>query len=300
MRGTWYVVPTPFHPDGSLDLPSLARLIDAACAWGVAGLTVMGVMSEAASLTGDERALALRTIADAAARRVPIAVGASSASLATTLELAEGARAIGAAALMVSSPPLTRNVDLVPTFFEQVAKRQGLPLVVQDEPVATGVNLPVSVLLEALGRSGATTLKLEDPPTPPKIARLLAARPALDVFGGLGGVSALWELRRGACGTMTGFAFPEILRAVRLAAEAGDWAGAAQVFERYLPLIAFEAQPVIGLAIRKEVLRRRGALTTTTTRGLGGPLDPVTLAELDELLDRLAIVPTLSPLSIET
>jgi 4-hydroxy-tetrahydrodipicolinate synthase len=298
MKGTWYVVPTPFIPDGSLDTASLARLVEAACSWGIDGLTVMGVMSEAAALSPDERRRALRTVADAAAGRAPIAVGVSSASVATTLELAAGAREIDAVALMVSAPPLIRNVDLIPTFLERVAQGAGLPVVVQDEPVATGVVLPLSVLLEGLRRSGSRTVKLEDPPTPPKIARLLAARPELDVFGGLGGVSALWELRRGACGTMTGFAFPEILRAVRLAVEAGDWARAATVFERYLPLIALEAQPVTGLAIRKEVLRRRGAIASATTRGLGGPLDEVTLVEVDELLGRLGISPSLDPFEV--
>ena len=46
LRGTWYIVPTPFAADGGLDLASLSRLVDAAVAWGVDGLTVMGVMAE--------------------------------------------------------------------------------------------------------------------------------------------------------------------------------------------------------------------------------------------------------------
>ncbi len=120
--------------------------------------------------------------------------------------------------------------------------------------------MPVSVLRACLASSGARTVKLEDPPTPPKIGRLLDADPSLSVFGGLGGASALWELDRGACGTMTGFAYPEILRAVRVAHERGERAAAGRLFDRYLPLIAYEAQPIVGLAIRKELLRRRGAI----------------------------------------
>jgi 4-hydroxy-tetrahydrodipicolinate synthase len=290
LRGTWYIVPTPFGADGELDLPSLGRLAEAAIAWGVDGLTVMGVMAEPGALTPAERSATLRAIFEAVAGRLPIAVGCSGAALASTLELIGQARELGACAAMVAAPPLLRNVDQLPAYMKG-AGGGGLPVIIQDEPNATGVLLPVSILLAAAAASGSRTMKIEDPPTPPKIAGLLAADPELDLFGGLGGVSALGELRRGACGTMTGFAYPEILRAIRERIEAGDSRGAALLFDRYLPLIQFEAQQVVGLAIRKEVLRRRGLFSTHRTRGLAPGLDGTTLEELDDLIDRLGIAP---------
>jgi 4-hydroxy-tetrahydrodipicolinate synthase len=295
LRGTWYILPTPFDVDGSLDARSLATLVDAAIGWRVDGLTAMGVMAEPASLSPVEREAALRTIVDAAAGRVPLAVGCSGASVGVVTAHAAQARRLGAIAAMVAPPTLLRNVDLLPGFYRSVAADAGLPLIVQDEPAATGVTVPVSILLACLEAAGARTVKLEDPPTPPKIARLLAADPGLAVFGGLGGAAALWELERGACGTMTGFAYPEVLRAVRLAFEAGDRERAGRLFDRYLPLLAYEAQPVVGLAIRKEVLRRRGALAHGGTRGLGGTLDGPTVAALEAVLDRLGIEPSLEP-----
>ena len=82
MRGTWYIVPTPFDGDGGLDLASLGRLVEAAIAWGVDGLTVMGVMAEPGALTPDERAAALRAVFDAApdACRSPWAARAATLS----------------------------------------------------------------------------------------------------------------------------------------------------------------------------------------------------------------------------
>jgi 4-hydroxy-tetrahydrodipicolinate synthase len=290
LRGTWYIVPTPFAADGGLDLASLGRLVDAAVAWGVDGLTVMGVMAEPGALSADERAASLRTVFDAAAGRLPIAVGCSAAAITTTLELVSQARGLGACAAMVAAPPLLRNVDQLPDYFKRAAEG-GLPLVIQDEPNATGVLIPVSILLAAATSSGSRTMKIEDPPTPAKIARLLGAAPDLDVFGGLGGMSALGELRRGACGTMTGFAYPEILRGVRELVEAGSLRDAGLMFDRYLPLIQFEAQQFVGLAIRKEVLRRRRIFTTQRTRGPVPTLDPTTLEELDDLFERLRMVP---------
>ena len=300
LRGTWYILPSPFDVAGELDTASLGRLVDAAIGWGVDGLTALGVMAEPASLTAAERAAVLRTIVEVAAGRVPIAVGCSGTTVASVVALGRQAQVSGAAAVMVAAPTLLRNLDALPAFYAQVAAGIGLPLIVQDEPAATGVVIPLSILLACLRSSGARTVKLEDPPTPTKIGQLLAAEPGLAIFGGLGGTAALWELERGSCGTMTGFAYPEILRAVRLAVEAGASDRAGRLFDRYLPLILFEAQPVVGLAIRKELLRRRGVLTHAGTRSfggsfdgsLGGSLDPATLHALDAVLDRLGIAPS--------
>jgi 4-hydroxy-tetrahydrodipicolinate synthase len=273
-----------------VDLASQRRLVEAAAGWDTDGLTAMGVTSEAGALASAERSASLGVIFEAAAGRVPIVVGCSGSGPALARELIKEAKELGAVAAMVSAPPLTRNVDLLPEFYRSIAGG-GLPLVIQDEPAATGVVLPVSVLLRCFEASGARTVKLEDPPTPQKIAKLLAADPALQVFGGLGGVSALSELRRGACGTMTGFAFPEILAAVGRCVEAGDEHAAGRLFDRYLPLLQFEAQAAVGLAIRKELLRRRGVIATGRTRGLVPLIDPATGEELDDLLGRLGIEP---------
>jgi 4-hydroxy-tetrahydrodipicolinate synthase len=297
IAGTWFVCPTPFHQDGSVDTGSIGSLVDATVDWGVDGLTVLGVLGEATSLTDAERDVVLGAFTSAAAGRVPVAVGCSSPSATVTAARIAAAGAAGAAAVMVSAPTLARDTDRIGPFFGTATAGAGLPVIVQDEPAATGVVLPVSALVAALDSCGSTVVKLEDPPTPPKIARLLAVRPGLTVFGGLGGVSAFWELRRGGRGTMTGFAFPEVLRELRLRFESGDIAGAGAVFDRYLPYIAYEGQPVVGLGIRKEVLRRRGAIATARTR-TGAALDEDALAELAEVLDRVGLTAARAPFAV--
>jgi 4-hydroxy-tetrahydrodipicolinate synthase len=291
--GTWFVLPTPFRQDGAVDLESQVRLVDAAISWGVDGLTAMGVTSEAAHLDRGERSQALGVVAEAARGRCPVVVGCSSTSAAEVPELIDEAAGHGARAAMVAPPPGSPAED-VPAFYGAIADR-GLDIVVQDEPAATGVSVPVEVLDRCVEAARATAVKLEDPPTPPKIARLLELRPGLRVFGGLGGAFALPELRRGASGTMTGFAFPEILGAIRRAVGRGD--EAARIFDRYLPLISFEAQPGVGLAVRKELLRRRGAIDTAVTR-TGAELDPITAGELEDVLSRVGIEPGPEPLRI--
>jgi len=298
-RGTWFVVPTPFDEDGALDLGSQRSVVEAAIGWSVDGLTVMGMTSEASSLSPGEREAALQAISAAVAGRVPVVVGCSGETTKEVCALARDAAARGASAAMVAAPPATVNLHLLPGFYAEVAAEGGLPVLVQDDPNATGVVVPVETLAACVDAAEATTVKLEDPPTPSKIAALLAARPGLDVFGGLGGVHALAELRVGACGTMSGFAFPEILEAIRASHERADADRAGHLFDRFLPLIAFEAQAGVGVAARKELLRRRGAIGTAVTRQPLRTLDAVLRAELDAVLARVGVDPGPDRLAID-
>jgi 4-hydroxy-tetrahydrodipicolinate synthase len=293
LSGTWYIMPTAFRPDGELDLGAQRTLTEAVVSWGVDGITVLGVMGEASTLSSDERAAVISAVA-AAAPGTPLAAGCSGAAVHAVVTHVLQARQCGASFAMVSAPPLMRDIDALPAFMGAVSARGGLPLIVQDEPVATGVNLPVSILKQCLDASSSTIVKLEDPPTAPKITKLLDAAPGTAVFGGLGGAAAYFELRRGAVGTMTGFSYPEILTELRRRLTAGDTTGAYAVYSRYLPLIAFEAAPVVGLGVRKELLHRRGGLPSTAMR-LGAPPSADLLSELDEVLEAVGIVPGSAP-----
>ena len=132
----------------------------------------------------------------------------------------------------------------------------------------------------------ARTIKLEDPPTPFKTARIIeqARGTAVQIFGGLGGVFLLEELMSGATGAMTGFAFPEILVRIVASFRAGRVDEAADLFYRTVPLMRFEFQEGIGMAIRKSVLHRRGALASPATRPPAGGLDTATTQALDRVL----------------
>lgn len=297
ITGTWFICPTPFGVDGDVDHGSIATLVDAVIAWGVDGLTILGVMGEPGALSDEERAAVQKSFIDSTAGRVPVAVGCSAPAAVVAAARIASATAAGAAAVMVAAPPLARDTDQIGAFFHAAAGAASVPVIVQDEPAATGVLMPVSALVAALDACAGSIVKLEDPPTPPKISRLLGVRPGLTVFGGLGGVSSFWELHRGAAGTMTGFAFPEILREVRVRFEAGDEKGAAAVFDRYLPYIVYEGQSLVGLGIRKEVLRRRGAIASAQTRGAPTP-DADDMTEIDDVLARTGLQPVREPLLV--
>jgi len=158
---------------------------------------------------------------------------------------------------------------------------------VQDYPPISGYAMEPA-LLARIAREvpAARTIKLEDPPTPFKTARILEQTTGLDVaiFGGLGGVFLLEELMAGAAGAMTGFAFPQILVQIVTLFRAGKLDEAADLFYRKVPLMRFEFQEGIGMAIRKEVLKRRGVIASAEIRSPGGRLDDNTRAALDRVM----------------
>lgn len=290
LKGVYNIVPTPWSPDGSLDEPGIKTLTDFVAKTGVHGMTVLGVMGEGSKLSDAERERAVARFVEASAGRMPICVGASHDSTDRAIAFSRQAQALGAQAVMVAAPRLARptNDAALRRHFLSIAEAVDLPIVVQDHPTSVGVHMSAE-FIAALAREAPMCrwLKAEDEPSPPKIGRVRALNPEVIVFGGLGGYMFLEELKRGAIGTMTGFGFPEILVEIYDKFTRGDVAGATAAFDRAMPLIRFENQPLINLAIRKQVYVWRGALASTHVRAPSAPLDEGTIADLKDVLKRV-------------
>jgi 4-hydroxy-tetrahydrodipicolinate synthase len=189
---------------------------------------------------------------------------------------------------MVSPPRMLKlNSEAVVRHYAALADAVDIEIVVQDYPPISGFAMEPSLLARIAGEiPRARTIKLEDPPTPFKTSRILQACADVKVriFGGLGGVFLLEELMAGATGAMTGFAFPEILVNIVALYRAGNLDEAADLFYKSVPLMRFEFQEGIGMAIRKEVLHRRGALASAATRAPGPTLDQTTREALDRVM----------------
>jgi 4-hydroxy-tetrahydrodipicolinate synthase len=286
--GVFSVLPTPFTASGDVDPESLRRVIDLFIADGVNGFTALGVTSEVARLTDAERDQVLDTVVTHANGRVPVVAGTTAEGLRTCIDYTRRAKTAGASAVMISPPRMPKiNSDAVAKHFAEVGSAVDIPIIVQDYPPISGYAMEPALLARiAREVAAARTIKLEDPPTPLKTSRIVEQTKGLDVriFGGLGGVFLLEELMAGAAGAMTGFAFPAILVKIVTLFRAGRIDEAADVFYAKVPLMRFEFQESIGMAIRKEVLRRRGALAAATIRQPGGTLDDGTRAALDRVM----------------
>lgn len=295
LEGVWTIVPTPFRADGALDVASLPGLTRFVAGCGVDGMTILGVLGEAGRLGDDERREVIAGVLGAA-DGLPVCVGVSHAGTDRAVAFAREAEAAGAHSVMLAPPALVKPNDAaVLAHYLAVADAIAIPVVVQDHPASSGVHMTVELLTTIAERSpSCRVVKLEDEPSPPKVGRLLAARPDLRVLGGLGAVMLLEELHRGAVGTMTGFGFPELLVEIVGRYRAGDEAAAQATFHRIMPLIRFENQPGLNLAIRKHIYRRRGAIASERLRAPGPALDPATIADLDAILTSVGLAERLT------
>jgi 4-hydroxy-tetrahydrodipicolinate synthase len=289
--GVFSVLPTPFGPTGEVDHESLQRVIDLFIEAGINGVTALGVTSEVARLSERERGRVLETVLQHVNGRVPVVAGSTADGLQTCLQYTRHAREAGSAAVMISPPRMPKiNSEAVVRHFSEVASANDIPIVVQDYPPISGYAMEPALLVRiAREIPAARTIKLEDPPTPFKISRILdltARESDLDVriFGGLGGVFLLEELMAGAAGAMTGFAFPELLVAIVRHFRAGRVDEAADLFYGTVALMRFEFQESIGMAIRKEALARRGAIAHAGIRAPGGQLDRTTREALERVM----------------
>lgn len=294
-RGVFIIAATPFTEQGALDLKSLERLIGFYIESGVHGITILGMMGEAHKLTPEEARLVVKRVLQQVAGELPVVVGVSNPGLANVAGLTGDAMSLGAAAVMVAPPAGLTTDEQVEGYVYQLSDAigAGVPIVFQDYPQATGVHVSVPLfnrLVDALPQ--IKVLKHEDCPGLGKISRVRATaqregRRRVSILVGNGALYYPLELARGADGAMTGFAFPEMLVEVYERFTTGREDEAFDLYDAYLPLVRYEQQPGFGLAVRKEVLHRRGILQSPTLRAPGARLGTDDQSELDRLLERL-------------
>jgi len=293
-NGVYMIAATPFTETGAVDHDSLRQLVDFYIGHGVSGLTILGMMGEANKLTPEERKAVIDTVF-ARAGDLPVVVGVSDPGLGNLADLGRYAMDRGAAGLMVTPVAGPAREDRIKDYIHSVCDAIGpkAPLVFQDFPLATG--LPVSTaLIRRLSdeRPQIVMLKHEDWPGLSKITALRAmekdpATARLSILVGNGGLYLPQELQRGADGAMTGFAYPEALVQTVALHLAGQADAAEDLFDLYLPVLRHEQQPGFGLAVRKYILMKRGAIGCAATRAPGPRLSALDIAETDRLIARL-------------
>lgn len=290
-RGVFVIAATPFLPDGALDFASMDRMLEAYLEAGATGLTILGMMGEAPKLTGSESQAVVEHVLARVGGRVPVVVGVSAPGFAAMAELSAAAMQAGAAGVMIAPPGNLRTDDQIVGYYHNAARFIGdAPFVLQDFPLATGVQMSVPVIARIVGDlPSCVCLKHEDWPGLDKISALRAdgrLSRRISILCGNGGVFLPEEIARGADGAMTGFAYPEMMVAVTRLMAAGDADRAQDLFDAYLPLARYEQQPGLGLAVRKYVMMRRGIIAHDSQRHPGAALGAAARAEVDRLMAR--------------
>ncbi|MFC6486780.1 dihydrodipicolinate synthase family protein [Nitratireductor sp. GCM10026969] len=294
-RGVYAIAPTPFLPDGSLDEASLARMTAFYAQAGCDGLTILGIMGEAQKLEPEESLTVVREVV-AHAGGMPVVVGVSAPGFAAMKRLAHEAMGLGAAGVMITPPAAMRTDDQIAGYFRQGVAQIGedIPFVLQDHPTATGVIMSNAVVRRIITENpSCVMLKHEDWPGLEKISALRnwegqGELRHVSILCGNGALFLDFEMERGADGAMTGYAFPEMLIDVVRMGRAGDREAAHDLYDAHLPLLRYEHQAGVGLAVRKYVLAKRGVIAHADLRVPGAALSQKARAEVDFLLARLA------------
>jgi 4-hydroxy-tetrahydrodipicolinate synthase len=295
-RGVFVIAPTPFLEDGRVDTASLDRMTDFFVSAGATGITVLGQMGEAPKLDQAEALdVAQRVIGRT---RLPVIVGVSAPGFAAMRTLARSAMDAGARGVMIAPPNTLRSDEQIAGYFRQAAEAVGpdVPFVLQDYPLTFSVVMTPAVIRRIVAENpSCVMLKHEDWPGLEKISALRGherdgSMRHISILCGNGGLFLDFELARGADGAMTGYCFPDMLvDVVRLHAE-GRRDAMHDLFDAHLPLIRYEQQQGIGLAVRKYVLMRRGVIATEAQRRPAAALSATARAEVDYLLQRVARV----------
>jgi 4-hydroxy-tetrahydrodipicolinate synthase len=293
-RGVYVIAPTPFHDDGRIDHASIDRMIDFYRAAGATGITVLGQMGEAPKLDAAEALDVTRRVIRRAG--MPVVVGVTAPGFAAMRALAREAMDAGAAGVMIAPPNTLRTDDQIVGYYGQAAEAIGadVPFVIQDYPLTFSVVMTPAVIRRIVqDNPSCAMLKHEDWPGLAKISALRGferdgSMRHISILTGNGGLFLDFEMERGADGAMTGYCFPDMLTdVVRLSAQ-GQRDAAHDLFDAHLPLIRYEQQQGVGLAVRKYVLMRRGVLASEAQRKPGAPLGASARAEVDYLLARIA------------
>ena len=293
--GVFPIAPTPFLSGGDIDWGSFEKLLGHYLTIGAEGVMILGIMGEAPKLeTAEASEMIRRTVAIMAGR--PIIVGVSAPGFAAMRTLALDAMEAGSAAVMIAPPNTLRTDDQIVGYYADAVQAIGrqTPFVIQDYPLVTGVVMTPGVIRRIVtDNASCVMLKAEDWPGLEKISTLRkwqeegSLRP-VSIMTANGGLFLDFEMERGADGSNTGYAFPEMLVDVVRFAKAGHRDAAHDLFDAHLPLLRYEQQPGIGLAVRKYVLMRRGLLASDAQRRPGGALSAAAREEVEYLLARLA------------
>jgi len=293
-KGVYPIAPTPFFDDGRIDTASIDRMMDFYVGCGSTGVTVLGQLGEAAKLEHAE-SLAVAGQVIARAQGLPVIVGVSAPGFAAMRALTRDVMDRGAAGVMIAPPNTLRTDDQIVAYYRQAVDAIGadVPFVLQDYPLTFSVQMAPGVIKRIVDElPSCVMLKHEDWPGLEKISALRGFEQAgkmrhISILCGNNGLFLDYEMERGADGANTGYCFPDMLcDVVRLNAQ-GRREEAHDLFDAHLPLLRYEQQPGVGLAVRKYVLMRRGILASAAQRKPAGQMSAAAHQEVDHLLARL-------------
>jgi 4-hydroxy-tetrahydrodipicolinate synthase len=276
-RGIFAIPQTPFNDLGDLLWDDLARECDWVVRAGAYGLVWPVMASEYTVLSFPERVQGAKLVVDAVAGRVPVVIGVADTSKAGAVALAEAAAQAGADSVIAMPPWGTKmsRHDLIEDYYRAIADACGLPVMIQNVGAPLGSNLPGSYVVELCEKIPLVQyLKEEKDPKGRALSEVIDPRsPA--VKGVFSGSQCNWliaDYDRGACGSMPASHVTDVDVKIWNLLEQGQREAAWAVHKDKMVLENALASLRGGGSANKEVLRRRGVISSSALRNVG-PLE---------------------------
>lgn len=285
-RGIYGIPATPFNDDETLDVRSLESVLEFSVDNGCHGIVMPVMASEYQALTDTERRQVFDITTKVVANRIPTVAGVSGISSIHSIELAKYAEGAGFDSIIAMPPfnisrPSTAEVL---TFFEQLSRAVNIPIWIQNHSL--GAPLSAAQVAELCENVENVSYVKEETVFAAQLTTVLleqAGDSVKGVMGGMGCKFLISEYNRGMCGNMPASHFGDIHSKIWDLLESGDESAAREIHTRMAPLNNFES--LYGMRAFKEVLYRRGVISSPTTRTPGKQeLDRFDLAEYDALL----------------
>lgn len=289
---------TPRHADGTVDLASLATLINHLIDGGVDGIFALGSSSEVLYLTNEERETVLTTCVEVIDGRVPLIVGINDMTTARVIDEAQRLLAIGGDAIVVTSQFYAiDNAAEEERHFRAIADAVDVPVFAYDVPVRTKQKLPLG-LLTKLARDGVITGVKDSSGDDVAFRQLILETRDVEGFSIFTGHEVVCDgaMLSGAAGLVPGLGNVDPAGYKRLyeASIAGDWEAARAEQDRLAKLfnIVFVETPSVsggaaGLGAFKTALQIMGILESNT---MSQPMETLGDAETDRIRGILADV----------
>ena len=244
-HGVFPAVPTQFHEDFTLDLPSTQKHVEALLNEGIHGLIMLGTIGENCSLSLDEKVKVLKATKEVCGDRVPLLNGIAEFTTAGACETARAAAKAGVDGFMLM-PAMVYKSDRRETVhhFRTVAAATDLPIMCYNNPPVYRVDITPDMLADladvetivCVKEAAGDTRRITD------LFNQLGDRYL--IFSGLDDV-ALESIMLGCVGWISGLvdAFPRENRLMWDAAAAGDWKRGLEIYRWYMPMLHFDSNP---------------------------------------------------------
>ena len=152
-EGIYTPVVTPYNPDFSINRENFEAVVERLIAAGVHGIIVAGTTGEYYAQSAEERVEMMRFAREIVGTRVPLIIGTGAIRTEDSIAYAEQAKAVGADAILVATPPYAyptgREIALHALAIDRAAN---LPVMLYNYPGRMSVNMDEETL-DRLGRS---------------------------------------------------------------------------------------------------------------------------------------------------